>query len=307
MKANLLLLMLSMMWAITFAQSESLFDRDSFHQLEFAHRGGYHGMSENTIETVVQNIREGNVNAIEVDVMMTKDSVMILFHDDTLGRILQYDGQEKVSELTADEIRSHAFRARGSEGQKVSLFDDLVDTLIHLAVIEKQQFVLEIDFKANGDNAVGASQKLLAHVLETEAVYDKAIYDYFFVSTFYPSVLAELRKLSPDIRLANAVHAHYMGGGIKPKLGAWLILHFAKKYNAMILEANQCYLTKRRVKRWKRKGYRVHSYTSNSKSERDYVKNTLGIAMTTNCPLTTECPHDPSDEYVPKKWCKKCK
>jgi len=61
-------------------------------------------MSENTIETVVQNIRQG-VNAIEVDVMMTKDSTLILFHDDTLGRVLQYDGLEEVSELTTEEIR----------------------------------------------------------------------------------------------------------------------------------------------------------------------------------------------------------
>ena len=229
-----------------------------------------------------------------------------MFHDDTLGRVLQYDGSEEVGDLTAAEIRGHSFRARGSEGQVVSLFDDLVDTLIHMAVKEKRQFILEIDFKANSENAKIASQKLLAHVMETEAVYEKAIYNYFFVSSFYPSVLKELRALSPDIKLANAIHAHYKGGGILPKVAAKLVLHFGKKNRVQILEANQCYLNNRRVDRWKRKGYLVHSYTSNTKGERNYVKQVLGIAMTTNCPLSTECEHDDSDAYTPKKWCKKC-
>lgn len=285
------------------ANGQSLFEPTSFHQLEFAHRGGYHGMSENTIETVAKNIRQG-VKAIEVDVMMTKDSTLILFHDDTLGRVLQYTGNDVVGELTASEIRQHPFKARGAEGQQVSLFDDLVDTLIHMAVVEQRQFVLEVDFKVESDQAKLAASTLLRHIKETEAVYDTAIYEYFFVSSFYPSVLKELRNESKKVKLAYAMHAHYKG--LAPKIGAKLARVIGKKNDVQILEANQCYLNTKRVNRWKNRGYLVHSFTSNKKFERDYVKNVLKVAMTTNCPLTIECPHDPSDEYVAKKWCKRC-
>ena len=50
----------------------------------------------------------------------------------------------------------------------------------------------------------------------------------------------------------------------------------------------------------------MHSFTSNYRCERNYDKNVLKVALTTTCPLTTEYPHDPSDEYVAKKWFKQC-
>jgi len=107
----------------------------------------------------------------------------------------------------------------------VSLFDDLVDTLIHLAVKESRQFVLEVDFKVKSDDAPLAAHQLLAHVKETEAIYDTAIYNYFFISSFFPAVLGELRKEYDKIKLAYAMHAHYKG--LAPKIGARLALIIA--------------------------------------------------------------------------------
>ncbi len=61
------------------ASGQSLLSPDLFHTLEFAHRGGYYGQAENTIEIVVDHLRNEDLNAMEVDLMLTKDGKLILF------------------------------------------------------------------------------------------------------------------------------------------------------------------------------------------------------------------------------------
>ena len=59
------------------------FSHDFFEKQRFAHRGGYANGPENTIETILDNINHG-VGAIEIDVEMTKDQKLVIFHDATI-------------------------------------------------------------------------------------------------------------------------------------------------------------------------------------------------------------------------------
>jgi|GEM_PF-2518009 len=284
---------------------QSLFDPTDFHMLEFAHRGGYHNTAENDIDVIVSNIRRGDLNAIEVDLMMTKDSVLVLFHDDTVNRVLQFERPYKVEHMTYDQLASKGFRKRGFETSHVSRFDDLVDTLVYLAAVEQRRFVIELDFKAQEYQIGPAVRQLLKAVNRTEAAYDKAIYDYFFVSSFYPGVLKAIRSKSDDIKLAFSFHAHSDEHKLKARLAAFLSGHFMRKYEAEIIESNMCYVTQKRVDKWKDNDWLVNTYTSNLACERKRMKE-LGVALTTNCPMSMDCMHDPSDMYVPKKWCTEC-
>jgi glycerophosphoryl diester phosphodiesterase len=68
-----------------------------------AHRGGpYPGFPENAIETF-RNIAEQTPTIIECDILMTRDSVLILMHDNTLDRTTT--GSGKVIDMSYDEIR----------------------------------------------------------------------------------------------------------------------------------------------------------------------------------------------------------
>jgi len=68
-----------------------------------AHRGGpYPGFPENAIETF-QNVIEHTPSIIEFDVALSKDSVLVLMHDNTLERTT--NGSGKVIDLAFEEIR----------------------------------------------------------------------------------------------------------------------------------------------------------------------------------------------------------
>ena len=68
-----------------------------------AHRGGpYPGFPENAIETF-QNIIDQTPTIIECDISMTKDSVLVMMHDNTLDRTTT--GTGNVSEIRYDEIK----------------------------------------------------------------------------------------------------------------------------------------------------------------------------------------------------------
>ncbi|MDX1740605.1 MAG: glycerophosphodiester phosphodiesterase family protein [Rhodothermales bacterium] len=73
-----------------------------------AHRGGpTPGFPENCIETFDRVLRLAPA-LLEVDVRMTSDSILVLMHDETLGRTST--GEGRVAERTLDDIRSELLR-----------------------------------------------------------------------------------------------------------------------------------------------------------------------------------------------------
>jgi len=67
-----------------------------------AHRGDWRYAPENSMRGFANCIKSG-FDAIEVDVRMTKDSVLVIMHDETVNRTT--NGKGKVSELTYEEIK----------------------------------------------------------------------------------------------------------------------------------------------------------------------------------------------------------
>lgn len=69
----------------------------------FAHRGASSHAPENTLAAFQLAIDQG-ANAIELDVQLTKDQEVIVFHDIYLGRTT--DGSGRIKDLTLAEIKS---------------------------------------------------------------------------------------------------------------------------------------------------------------------------------------------------------
>lgn len=67
-----------------------------------SHRGDWRNFCENTIEGLEGAIAMG-VDIVEVDVQMTKDSVLIVMHDGSIDRTTT--GKGKIKHLTIDSIR----------------------------------------------------------------------------------------------------------------------------------------------------------------------------------------------------------
>lgn len=67
-----------------------------------AHRGDWRNAPENSLQAF-QNCIDMGVDMIELDLHMSKDSVLFLMHDNTVDRTT--NGRGKVSDLTSDELK----------------------------------------------------------------------------------------------------------------------------------------------------------------------------------------------------------
>ncbi len=76
-------------------------DPDSKYVLVIAHRGDWRNYPENSIPAIESVIRIG-VDMMELDVKMTKDSVLVLMHDKTIDRMT--NGKGFVSDITYDSL-----------------------------------------------------------------------------------------------------------------------------------------------------------------------------------------------------------
>jgi len=74
----------------------------SKHVMIFAHRGDWRSAPENSILAFQKCIDEG-IDGIEIDLKMSKDSVLVIMHDDTIDRTTT--GKGKVSDYTLEELK----------------------------------------------------------------------------------------------------------------------------------------------------------------------------------------------------------
>ncbi len=87
---------------------KELNDPKSKKVLVVAHRGDWRNAPENSLQAF-QNCIDMGVDMIELDLHMSKDSVLFLMHDNTVDRTT--NGHGKVSDLTAAELKSLRLRA----------------------------------------------------------------------------------------------------------------------------------------------------------------------------------------------------
>lgn len=96
-----------------------------------AHRGGARESTENTIEAFQRAVRIGAAG-IETDIRLTKDGEVVIYHDDTVGRVENGFSSQKgplVSDLTYAELISKTFKPVGDDsgGRHAPKFKDLLD------------------------------------------------------------------------------------------------------------------------------------------------------------------------------------
>jgi len=144
--------------------------------LAFAHRGGaYHpeieGL-ENTLAAFKHAVALG-YDYLETDVHVTRDGVLLAFHDAVLDRVTDLEGA--IAELSFDEVRQALVGGREQVPTLAQLFDEF----------PRARF--NIDLKSEG--AVTA----LAAFIEERDAWDRVL-----VGSFSPQRLIEFRRLTED-------------------------------------------------------------------------------------------------------------
>ncbi len=133
-KTILLLLVLLLgavfMSAANYASSAQVITSRSGKTLVIAHRGGAKESTENTIEAFQRAARIG-ADGIETDLRLTRDGVVIIYHDDIFGRV---EGLPKplqtrpVAEMTYAELRANRLQGVGDDSgnRHVPTLEDLL-------------------------------------------------------------------------------------------------------------------------------------------------------------------------------------
>lgn len=152
----------------------SLLNPDSSQVMVVAHRGMWRYAPENSIPAIERSIQAG-VDMVEVDVALTKDSVLILMHDKTLDRTTTGSGE--VSAHTWDEI------------QRLYLTDGLGGTTPwKVPTLEEVMRLCQGQILVNLDKADQYIERIYAVLKQTNTVDQVAIGSY--------KTLSEMRQLT---------------------------------------------------------------------------------------------------------------
>ena len=144
-----------------------------------AHRGYFDvnkGIPENSLPAFQRAVEKGY--GIELDVQLTKDKQLVVFHDETLTRMCGVD--KKVRDCTYKELQQ--FRLQGSK-ETIPLF-----TEVQKIVTSDTPWIIEV--KPEGDY-IGCVEKLLTYMKDYKGLY--------VVESFHPAVLHWLRRHEPQV------------------------------------------------------------------------------------------------------------
>ena len=142
--------------------------------LAFAHRGGAYHPEIEGLENTLAAFRHAaalGYDYLETDVHLTKDGVLLAFHDDVLDRVTDRVGA--VRNLTLEDIR----RARIGEREEVPTLVELLDSF--------PQARFNIDIKS------AAAVEPLALLVRERDLWDRVL-----VGSFSPRRIRRFRKLT---------------------------------------------------------------------------------------------------------------
>ena len=118
---------------------QHLHNPQSKYVIVVSHRGDWRNYPENSIPAIESVIRMG-VDMVELDIAMTKDSVLILSHDRTLDRCTT--GKGRISEFTYDSLQSFSLKSAhgGDFGYRLP-----IPTLREALEVCKDRILINID------------------------------------------------------------------------------------------------------------------------------------------------------------------
>ena len=150
---------------------------EKFKKVKYAHRGLHgNGVAENSLSAFRLACEEGY--GIELDVRLSSDGVLVVFHDDTLERVVGIEG--RVDSFSADELGTMMLSGT-SDG--IPRFSEVLKTV-------NKRVPLLIEIKEDpGTNAVS-----LALLKELEG-YDGP----YVIESFNPISLATVAKNAPGV------------------------------------------------------------------------------------------------------------
>ncbi|WP_316832191.1 glycerophosphodiester phosphodiesterase family protein [Pedobacter aquatilis] len=152
-----------------------------------AHRGGpMPGFPENCIETF-DNATTYNPVIIEFDIAYSKDSVMVIMHDDKLDRTST--GKGDIGDYTYEELK--AFNLKDDEGKETNFKIPTLDSVLSWS---KGKVLLTIDLK-KGVSYAKVIEKVRQYKVESNSI----------IITYTANQAQEVHQLAPDLMISASI------------------------------------------------------------------------------------------------------
>ncbi|QDO93566.1 glycerophosphodiester phosphodiesterase [Formosa sediminum] len=210
--------------------------------LVIGHRGAKAYVPENTLESI-QHALDFKVDGIEIDVHCCASGELVVFHDFTLDRMT--NGEGELAKHTLSELKTLKVAQQFA-----------IPTLNEVLNLIDKTCLLNIELKGKG-TAI-ATCKTIQHYIETHGWQ----YSDFLVSSFQHQELETVFKVNKDIPL-----------GVLTKANMVEAIVFAKTINAKAIHPGAAIVTRDNVKLAQSKGYDVNVWTVNDEETINRMKD----------------------------------
>ena len=154
--------------------------------LIIAHRGDLSTAPENTLPAF-QRARDAGADGVELDVRVTRDGQLVVFHDRTLERTS--NGRGPIGNFSLAEIRSldaGSWFSPAFKGETAPTLDEVFESLPH-------DYLINVEMKV-----ILKGMKQIAHLV-AQTITRHARWASTLVASFNPLALYHLRRLEPRI------------------------------------------------------------------------------------------------------------
>jgi glycerophosphoryl diester phosphodiesterase len=271
----LFLFLIAMFWNMLRFQFAPLFSVEKAWRSDFeiiAHRGFSGNYPENTL-IAFQKAVEVGADYVELDVHFSKDKKLVVMHDATLDRTS--NGKGEILEKTWAELQQLEagswFDAQFSN-EKIPALEEAIQL-----VGGKSKLLIELKNDAKNRPYLGLEEAVAKLLAEYGAT------SWCVIQSFEPSYLQNLSKSHPEIE----IHQLILG-----QLWPFPILHDTHWHTGDLEQyqeakaVNPFYrtLSAERVKRMKKQGFKVFTYTVNEPDHMHAVINMGVDGLITNYP-----------------------
>lgn len=172
-------------------EEKSLVSKDAPKRVDiWAHRGCSMKYPENTLASFKAAAEIPGIMGIELDVQMTKDGEVVVFHDERVSRVTK--GQKNVVDYTLEELKQLNIENGTNEYDTIPTLEEVL--LLLKPYCEKKGLLINIELKTSVIRYEGIEEKTL------ELVRKFGLERYIVYSSFLAESLKHMKELDGSVK-----------------------------------------------------------------------------------------------------------
>lgn len=145
---------------------------------------------ENTLMAFEAAAKLEGITGIELDVQLTKDGRLVVFHDENVSRVTE--GKLDVRDYTYDEIRKLRVAYGDELGSQIPSLDEVLALLKPYCI--NKGLLINIELKTSRVRYEGIEEKTL------ECVKKHGLEKYIVYSSFLPESVKHMKEIDADVK-----------------------------------------------------------------------------------------------------------